>query len=241
MIKSAFLRELAEHIEAEQLFGQDARIVVGVSGGCDSVALVHGLLGLNGDYGWSLDLHVAHLNHSLRGSESEADAAFVEAAADDLALPRTVQTCDVPSLVVAEKGTVEELARRERYTFFERTALAIGAKTIAVGHHADDNAIAVKGHRRHLDATRHDRARADEGTQLLVGKACMQVVKQLAAGGVADLITIATQRILFDAVQVHSSLLADRISYLDDLLHALLSSWQVVPPGRRRQQGRRCR
>jgi tRNA(Ile)-lysidine synthase len=118
-------------------------MVVGVSGGADSTALLHALLKLNQEHGYSLELHVAHLNHALRASESDEDAAFVEAAADALELPRTVETRDIPYLMQSERGSIEEVARRERYAFFEKTCLAEGIKIIALGHHADDNAETV--------------------------------------------------------------------------------------------------
>jgi tRNA(Ile)-lysidine synthase len=75
----------------------------------------------------------------LRGEESEADATFVAAAADALELPRSIEARDVRSLVQTEKGSLEEVARRERYAFFERVALSIGAEYVLLGHHADDN------------------------------------------------------------------------------------------------------
>lgn len=136
---SALVKLVAETIEQNELFPRDARMVVGVSGGTDSMALLHSLLALNGEYGYQLDLHVAHLNHSLRPGDADDDAAFVEAAADSLNLPRTIETRAIGDMARQEKGSIEEIARRERYAFFERTCLACDAKYIAVGHHADDN------------------------------------------------------------------------------------------------------
>ncbi|MFH1265645.1 MAG: ATP-binding protein, partial [Planctomycetota bacterium] len=69
------LKALEAGITAERLFPPNARIVVGVSGGADSMCLLHALLALNGRSGFDLDLHVAHLNHQLRGEDADADAA----------------------------------------------------------------------------------------------------------------------------------------------------------------------
>jgi tRNA(Ile)-lysidine synthase len=137
------LKTLANEILSARLFEKDDKIVVGVSGGPDSMALLHLLLELNQKLDWKLRLHVAHVNHSLRGEESEEDAAFVQAAADSLALPCTVDKCDMAALAKLESVSVEEIGRRERYAFFERTCLAVDSKIVAVGHHADDNAETI--------------------------------------------------------------------------------------------------
>ena len=143
MAGSSFVKQLAEQIEEHDLFAKDARMVVGVSGGADSMAFLHALVALNDEYDYGLDLHVAHLNHALRAAESDEDAAFVEAAADSLGLPRTVERRDIPALCQSDKGSVEEVARRERYAFFEKVCLAQKAKTVGVAHHAEDNAETV--------------------------------------------------------------------------------------------------
>ena len=143
MATPALIRKIAEFIESDGLFARDTRIVIGVSGGADSMALLHALIGLNRDHGYNLQLHIAHLNHMLRGEDSDADAAFVEAAADAHDLPRTVERRDITALSGDGKGSMEEVARRERYALFERVCFAAGAKHIALGHHADDNAETV--------------------------------------------------------------------------------------------------
>ncbi len=137
------LKPLSQDLLAEGLLDQDALIIVGVSGGADSMALLHLLHGLNKQCGWRLKLHIAHLNHNLRGDEAEKDAAFVQAAADHLSLPCTIETRDVGGLAESDSGGIEEVGRRERYIFFERVALQIGAKIVAVGHHLDDNAETI--------------------------------------------------------------------------------------------------
>jgi tRNA(Ile)-lysidine synthase len=137
------LKALSQDLLAEGLLAKDDTVVVGVSGGADSMALLHVLLGLNESCDWHLRLHVAHLNHRLRGHEAEKDAAFVQAAADSLSLPCVIEMRDIPRLAEAESLGVEEVSRRERYTFFERVCLQVGSKIVAVGHHAGDNAETI--------------------------------------------------------------------------------------------------
>jgi tRNA(Ile)-lysidine synthase len=93
-----------------------------------------------------LALHVAHLHHGLRGEEADADAAFVKALAQDWGLPCTVTRVDVPALANEHRLSIEEAARRARYTFLSRVAEAVAASTLAVGHNADDQAETVLMH-----------------------------------------------------------------------------------------------
>jgi tRNA(Ile)-lysidine synthase len=144
MSGTRLIRALAEQTEAEDLFDRHASMVVGVSGGPDSMALLHALVGLNRQAGYSLGLHVAHLNHGLRGTESDGDAAFVRAAAADLGLSCTVERADVGSLARGRGESLEETARRCRYAFYEQVcAGAASARLVAVGHTADDNAETI--------------------------------------------------------------------------------------------------
>ncbi len=137
------IKTLAQELLAEGLLSQDDAVVVAVSGGADSMALLHLLLELNRTLGWKLRLHVAHLNHTLRGDEAEKDAAFVQAACDSLSIPCTIDRRDIAVLAEADSIGVEETARRERYTFYERVCLQSGSKIVALGHQADDNAETV--------------------------------------------------------------------------------------------------
>jgi tRNA(Ile)-lysidine synthetase-like protein len=119
-------------------------VVVGVSGGPDSLCLLHILLRLREEY--RLRLHVAHLHHGARGAEADADADFVAALAAEWNLPATIEKQDVPALAHAHKLAFEETARRVRYTFLTRVAGEMGAHKIAVGHNADDQAETVLMH-----------------------------------------------------------------------------------------------
>lgn len=118
-------------------------IVVGVSGGPDSVTLLHLLNQLAPRY--DLKLHVAHLNHQIR-AEAEADAAFVMDLSAKWKIPCTTESVDLPSLAARKKLSLEEAARRVRYAFLCRVAQNVGAQHIAVGHNADDQAETVLMH-----------------------------------------------------------------------------------------------
>ncbi len=137
------LKSLANELLSERLLAEDDAVVVGVSGGADSMALLNLLSELNARLGWRLRIHVAHFNHMLRGDEADKDAAFVASAADGLALPCTMEQADIAALAAAEGGGLEEIARRERYAFLHRVCLRADARRLAVGHHADDNAETV--------------------------------------------------------------------------------------------------
>lgn len=119
-------------------------VIVGVSGGPDSLCLLHVLCRLRGEYG--LTLHVAHLHHGLRGDEADADAEFVRKLAADWQIPYTVEHTDVPALAREHRLAFEEAARRARYAFLARVAGEVGAQTVAVGHNADDQAETVLMH-----------------------------------------------------------------------------------------------
>jgi tRNA(Ile)-lysidine synthase len=110
-------------------------VLVAVSGGADSVALLGGLLDLRGDLG--ITVAAAHLDHRLRGAESAADRRFVEALAARFGVPCVSEAVDVPA------GNLEAEARRVRYAFLERAADGIGATKIATAHTRDDQAETV--------------------------------------------------------------------------------------------------
>lgn len=115
-------------------------ILVAVSSGPDSICLLHVLHSLSGDIG--LSLHVAHLHHGQR-EEGDADATFVEETARTLGVPFTKGREDVPRIAREERLSIEAAGRLARYRFFARLAGEIGARVVATGHHADDQAETV--------------------------------------------------------------------------------------------------
>lgn len=131
------LRKISGIIRENRLFSQGDTVVVAVSGGADSVALLDILSSLS-----ELRLHlvVAHLDHGLRGTESDADAAFVEQLAARYRLPCNVQRVNVKEISKLRKLSLEEAGRNARYEWFDEVAKACSARAIALGHHADDQA-----------------------------------------------------------------------------------------------------
>jgi tRNA(Ile)-lysidine synthase len=119
-------------------------ILVGVSGGADSVALLRGLIELRGPL--EIQVHAAHLNHQLRGTVAQADARWVESLCQTLDVPITIGSADIPALAGQSGRGIEEVARDERYRFLEETARASGCPVIAVAHTADDQAETILHH-----------------------------------------------------------------------------------------------
>ncbi len=140
----ALVARVRDAIERHRLVVPGDKVVVGVSGGPDSLCLLHVLRELSPDL--SLNLHVAHLNHQMRGEDADADAAFVAKLASDWRLPATIESADVPALARTHKLALEEVARRARYAFLARVARQIGARTVAVAHNADDQTESVLMH-----------------------------------------------------------------------------------------------
>ena len=123
----------------------DVTLMVGVSGGADSTTLLHSLHRLSRSH--RISLHVAHLNHDFRGDEADEDARFVEALAQKLGLPVTVEKRD-PIAYQRDRGisSFEQGAREMRYEFMAKIAERAGAVAVAVGHTADDLAETVLLH-----------------------------------------------------------------------------------------------
>jgi tRNA(Ile)-lysidine synthase len=119
-------------------------LIAAVSGGPDSMAMLHVLREILKE--WGIKIHVAHFNHMFRGAESEEEASFVAKRAAQMGLDCTVETCDVP-LYLKETGlSPEEGARTLRYDFLRRVAKSLNANAICTAHHANDQAETVLLH-----------------------------------------------------------------------------------------------
>ncbi len=138
-IESVVLHAIREH----RLWAPGERVVTAVSGGPDSLCLLHLLHMLEPQHGGLL--HVAHLDHRLR-PESEAEAAYVAEIARGWGLPITVESVDVPALMAREGLSLEDAARRARYCFLLRVATRVGASAIALGHTRDDQVETILMH-----------------------------------------------------------------------------------------------
>ncbi|MFH1825674.1 MAG: tRNA lysidine(34) synthetase TilS [bacterium] len=126
-----------ETINEYKLFEPKDKVLVAVSGGPDSTALLNLLAAVQDKY--KLSLHVAHLNHLIRKNDADLDVRYVQDLAQRLKIPITVESMDVPAFAKKEKLSLETAARQLRYDFFAWVAKRIGANKIAVGHTADDN------------------------------------------------------------------------------------------------------
>lgn len=135
------LEKVRQTIRKHGLLEIGDRIVAAVSGGPDSICLLRILLLLASDY--RLELLIAHMNHGMRGEESDRDERFVEKIASGLNLTFESIKVDIPALLKAEGGSAEDVCRRERYRFLERVRGEHAFTKIALGHHRDDQVETV--------------------------------------------------------------------------------------------------
>jgi len=134
-----FLERLNQAVVEKCGVDPEKPILVGVSGGMDSLALFFGLRSLG------YNLVVAHLDHGLR-PESKEDAHFVQQIAESYQLPFCCQRIDVAKVAEAASQSIEEAAREVRYQFLFEQARAQGCQVVAVAHHADDQVETVLMH-----------------------------------------------------------------------------------------------
>ena len=134
------MSELLHHVEqsilGRRLFRPGQRILAAVSGGADSMVLLHVLHELAGKHKWRLT--VAHFNHRLRGRSSDADEGLVRRTAGRLKLPVVVEAAEVRELARAQRLSLEMAARKLRHDFLARTARGRDIPVVALAHHADD-------------------------------------------------------------------------------------------------------
>ncbi|MBA3012648.1 MAG: tRNA lysidine(34) synthetase TilS [Desulfobacula sp.] len=133
-----FVKAVFETIAHFNMIQRKDGILVGVSGGPDSVTLVKVLLDLKETF--DLTLGIAHLNHGLRGDASLRDESFVKDLADKFCLPFFSKTLDISAMAKKEHLSIEEAGRKARYAFFNKIAAAQGFSKTATGHTLDDNA-----------------------------------------------------------------------------------------------------
>ena len=135
------IERVREFVRQHDLIGPDTRVVVALSGGSDSIALVH-LLRELADAGELRLAGIVHFNHQLRRS-ADADERFAAGVAASLSLPFTSDREDVSARAIREHRSVEDAARAARHAFFERVRAASGADAVALGHTRDDQAETV--------------------------------------------------------------------------------------------------
>ncbi len=137
---SDFIRTVSVYIDRSGLIAEGSRVVLGVSGGPDSVAMTEALCLLAPQRRW--ELHVAHLDHGLR-SESGQDAQWVSQLARRLGLTCHQRREDIARISARESMGIEETSRRARYAFLRQTARQVQASHVAVAHHRDDQVETV--------------------------------------------------------------------------------------------------
>lgn len=139
----AFERAVRETVARHRMFEGARRVVAAVSGGPDSMAMLHALARIRAaDESWPEPV-VAHLDHGLRGDASREDAEFVLEAARRLGLEAAVERAEVAAEAARRRRNLEAVARELRYAFLERAASAAGAPVVATGHTATDQAETV--------------------------------------------------------------------------------------------------
>ena len=143
-IPATLEQRVSYFVHEQRLIPREQKLVVAVSGGPDSVCLLHVLVKLQKEL--DIKLHVAHLNHQLRGAESEADARYVADLAHRLDIPASIERRDVKAYQAQHRVSLEEAAREVRYTFLAKVAESVGAERVAVGHTVDDNVETILMH-----------------------------------------------------------------------------------------------
>lgn len=130
------IKKIRAFILKNHLIEKGEKVVVGFSGGPDSVFLLEVLLKLKDEF--SLELSLAHINHLLRGEESDGDEAFVRAVAERLNIPCFVRRQSMKEYARTHRLGEEEAGREIRYTFFNEVAEETGADKVALAHNLDD-------------------------------------------------------------------------------------------------------
>ncbi len=128
-------------IENNHLIRNGDKVLIAVSGGPDSMALLHIMAELRHRY--DIEIFIAHFNHMLRGKAADKDAEFVEKTADSLSVKCVTGKSDIRKISRSQGLSIEEAAREARYDFYKWAAKKTGAVKVATGHTLDDQAETV--------------------------------------------------------------------------------------------------
>lgn len=181
-----FEQMVIDHIRAYDMINPGDRIIVGVSGGRDSVCLLFLLNKLSKEWGFSL--FAVHVNHMLRGEESERDKTFVKDLCKALNVPCMAVNTDVQAMAKAQRMSVEEAGRTARYKAFNSAARKLSRQSgtsyskVALAHHRDDNVETIL-----LNLARGTGINGLKGMMPVSEQGDLTVIRPLLAVGRSDL------------------------------------------------------
>ncbi|MBN2516843.1 MAG: tRNA lysidine(34) synthetase TilS [Deltaproteobacteria bacterium] len=135
------LQKVRQTIEKYKMLDAEDRVGVAVSGGPDSIALLRVMTNIAAEF--RLSLVIIHVNHDLRGEESEREERFVRTLGESMKIPVAARKISIPAIRKREQGSVENISRRERYGYFEEVKESYSLDKIALGHNQDDQAETV--------------------------------------------------------------------------------------------------
>jgi tRNA(Ile)-lysidine synthase len=137
-------QNVIQFIKEHNLISDGGKVIVGVSGGADSVCLLDILVKHRNEL--NITLHVAHLNHMLRDKESEEDEQYIRQLSHRFNIPATIERRSATSYQRQKKCSLEEAAREVRYHFFAEVAQRENSNCVTVGHTRDDDVETVLMH-----------------------------------------------------------------------------------------------
>ncbi len=141
MDNKSFVEQVKHNILEQNLLDQNSKIIVGVSGGADSVCLLKVLLEIKDEF--NLTLYAVHVNHGLRGCEADKDQSYVEELCKDWEIPVKTYFIDIRALSKKLSISEEEAGREARYKLFNKVLKSTDSNYIAVAHNRDDQAETV--------------------------------------------------------------------------------------------------
>ncbi|KOS70337.1 tRNA(Ile)-lysidine synthase [Lysinibacillus contaminans] len=137
----SFELKVKQFIEQEQLIQQDDHLLIAVSGGVDSMALLHYFVKTKTQ--WGIEIAAVHVDHMLRGEASAQDRAFVQQYCDEHGVTLHARAIPIPEIIAVENGNSQLICRRERYRYFEEIVQKTNATKLVTAHHADDQLESV--------------------------------------------------------------------------------------------------
>ncbi len=140
-MKIMMIDELKKTIKKFNMLEYGERVLVGVSGGPDSVGLLYVLIELSREF--KLSLNIIHFNHNIRKRESKKEEEFMQRLSDNIGIPLIIEQLDVLKHVEEEKLGIEETSRNLRYAELTKLVSKLGVKKVALGHTASDQAETV--------------------------------------------------------------------------------------------------